>query len=239
MSQTYRFDRRCVGIFLLGAACLLLYSDSASAQRRWYGYRGYGGVNPGYFGGPMFGFSGNFASTAAEGRARGFADVVRSAGDYNLKSSEAAINAQEARSKYIENQKRWTEVYWERKRLAQAEREKDYDKARARRDKYLSSKERSSRPSTAGLTPSQLDPNTGKIDWPTPLTDPQFASYRKELDELFVMRAQSQTVPGLDAQVKQTTDEMLALVNDKIQDMSPSDYVTSRKFLDGLASTVE
>lgn len=234
------FLKRFVALLTVGAAVLVVLNQESSAQRRWYGYRGYRGAATGYYGGPFVGFNGNFASTAAEGQMRGFADVVRSAGDYNLKSSQAAINAQEARSKYLENQKRWTEVYWERKRLAQAEREKDYEKARARRDKYLASQQRSGSTTTSpGLTPSQLDPSTGKIYWPTPLTDAQFESYRKELDELFVMRAQSQTVPGLDEQVKQTTDQMLALVNDNIQEMSPSDYVSSRKFLDGLANSVE
>ena len=55
------------------------------------------------------------ASTAAEGAARGMADVVRSAGAANLMNSEAAINIEDARSKYIDNRMQATNTYFQMK----------------------------------------------------------------------------------------------------------------------------
>ncbi len=57
------------------------------------------------------------SSTAAEGAARGMADVIRSAGDYNLRTSEAARNVEEARSRNLDNRLKSTQTFFEMRRV--------------------------------------------------------------------------------------------------------------------------
>ena len=83
------------GISVLMVVALLVCTGLAVAQDYYYG--GYPVVNR--------------ASTAGESYARGMADVTRSAGMYNLATSEAAINLTEAQSNYIKNRDQWTNTY--------------------------------------------------------------------------------------------------------------------------------
>ena len=71
-------------LLILVAMSALIAIPQVKAQR----YR------VGGWGGPSY-----HASTAAEGAARGMADVVRSAGAANLLNSEAAKNYEDARTK--------------------------------------------------------------------------------------------------------------------------------------------
>ena len=48
------------------------------------------------------------------------ADVVRSAGAANLMNSAAAINVETARSAYLDNQIKFTNTYFEKKRIRQS-----------------------------------------------------------------------------------------------------------------------
>lgn len=223
--------------------CVILSCPQLSQAQRWYapprGNR-VGALNSAYAGGyvPRFGFGvGNvdFASTAAEGRMRGYADIVRSQGAYNLATSEAMKNYQDARSKYIDNQMKWTKTYWERKRIGEEQIQAERDKKREARDRYLAAKHdvRSSSEPT-GLSPTQLDPNNGKLYWPTPLTAPEFAEPRKRLEELFVLNAHTQTTPTINEEVKEASGEMMDLVRDNIKKMTANDYVSSRKFIEAL-----
>jgi len=70
----------------------------------------YGGV---YGGGGGYGFS----STVEEGIQRGFADVIRSAGQYNLLTAQAAVNCAEAVRLDAENRFRMVQGYFEASRL--------------------------------------------------------------------------------------------------------------------------
>src|SRR5262245_51092309 len=89
-----------VAIFTL-AAC------AAEAQVRPFvgfgiGYGlGYGGLGYGYYGG----------GTAASNDIYGMSNVIRSEGQYNLLTSMAGVNNEEARSRYLDNKKKWQENY--------------------------------------------------------------------------------------------------------------------------------
>ena len=94
--------------------CLSIFIPQSLSAQQWYAPNRVGALNnayryghvpgfrPGFYGNP-----GNYASTAAESRMRGYADVVRAQGKYNLAASEAMKNREDARSKYMENQEQW------------------------------------------------------------------------------------------------------------------------------------
>src|SRR5690242_11792328 len=68
----------------------------------------------------------NNASTAAEGLGRGIGDVVRSQGEYNLNTSQAAINLTQARSQEIDNRMQATQTYFAMRNLNTQQRYGDY-----------------------------------------------------------------------------------------------------------------
>src|ERR1051325_2863493 len=69
-------------------------------------------LNAQYFGDS----SQTFSSTLEEGAQRGYADVVRSVGMANLLTGQAAVQVEQARKEYIENQARATQTYFELRR---------------------------------------------------------------------------------------------------------------------------
>lgn len=191
---------------------------SATAQ---YGYFPYAG---GYY----------RASTPAESYARGYADVVRSAGLYNLATSRAMINAEEARRKNFENRKLWTETYFEMRRM-----NREYTAAeRAQRpratpeDLVRFAQERA----PDRLNSVQLNPVTGELEWPGLLQSDQYARQRAVLDELFVKRhASTRLSPEEYQQVQQEAGAMMEMLRENIRSAPPEEYVKARRFIESLA----
>lgn len=182
-----------------------------------------------YYGGA---YVDNRASTAAEGAARGYADVVRSQGMANLANSEAAINMTEAAKRDMENRDQWTDTYFQMR-----QKNRDYRAAergpRPTREDFV-------RMAAAGrpdkLSPSELDSVTGELDWPRGLTQDQFAASRTELEKLFAKRAAYGESTWDDyVQIDATVKKMQADLKDLVRNMPPNDYIASKRFLDSLA----
>ena len=133
------------------------YADAQyvnSQAARWYvgaGVGGYGG----------YGYGGATTPQSAAGMA--MADMVRSQGMYNQMTSAAMINVEEARSKYIDNQRQWTEVYLMKQRALAAEHAAAKEEARARNARYLEDQAANPSHLPPRLLSIQLDPSTGKI----------------------------------------------------------------------------
>jgi len=164
--------------------CLAMTTAGASqavAQRYHYhngpAYRGSTGYDV---------YGGGHASTAAEGAARGFADVVRARGEANVNNAIAATQAQEARSAYMDNQVKAVETYYTKKRIYREEHARKRNKTQASLERYLAKvRAEPTRP-----TSSQLDPVTGYLRWPLELRGGEFASQRSTVSKLFNKRAQ-------------------------------------------------
>ena len=184
----------------------------------------------GYYGGdyPIYSHS----STAAEGRLRGMGDLVRSAGQANLDNSAAAINYSVARSSEIENHNQWTNTYFQMRETNR--------RARAA--------ERGPRPTMADavryaqagkpklLSPSELDPITGKISWPLFLQTEKYSSQRSILEQVFANRASNAAVSPEDyVQTRKTVDTMLAELKKEIRDIPAEQYLIARRFLKSLS----
>ncbi len=200
---------------------LLLAGASAAPVAAQYGWGGYGGYGYG------------FASTAAEGYARGMADVVRSAGAYNLMSSAAAINLEQARSAYLDNQLKYTETYYAKKRMHQSY--VDSTRSLGMSSERLASLAKSTPP--APLTEKELDPVSGNIAWPRVLRDDPYESLRQKLDGLFAQRADA----GGNISYKHA-DEIVAVSNElsaelkkRLKDYPSGDYMSAKRFIERLS----
>ena len=179
----------------------------------------------------------NNASTVAESRARGLADVVRAQGANNLANSAAAQNYATARSMEMDNRLKWTNTYFENKMANRAYR----DKLRGPR----ATQEQLVRFARAGapqpLSTSEVDPLTGKIRWPIALTAADFASDRESLEKIFAERAQQGGQINLDqwGEVRKITDEMLATLKSNIGQLTANTYVPAKRFIQSLAHAAQ
>lgn len=165
-------------------------------------------------------------------RRYGLADIIRARSQAAKNYAEAQIRYQQARSKYIDNQKKWLETYYERKRLAEAARRARIEerKARAKRSRLLSKPEPHPR-----LSADELDPNTGKLTWPVLLRKSEFAASRKRLEELFELRLQTGMTPDLTKKIYARAQEMRVKLIDKVRTVSGREYIDARRFLERMA----
>jgi hypothetical protein len=162
----------------------------------------------------------------------GMASAIRAQGQYNLDTSGAAINLEEARKRDIENRVRWTNAYFEMRRVNEA---------------YNHPKKSPTSPDTWArlahqaapnrLPTSLLDPVTGKIDWPAALLGDDFKADRETLDQLFADRATTHGAIGVDgyARIKKTTDDALSKLKGRIREIDSRNYLEARNFLNSLA----
>jgi len=162
------------------------------------------------------------------------ADMVRSKGMYNQMTSASMVNVEEARSKYIENQKQWTEVYLMKQRALSAEHARAKEEARARNARYQEYQATHS-DLPPRLNSSQLDPSTGKITWPAALMRDSFADKRGEIDSLLASRVHTGTTSELSSELNKKVQEMRDELRKHIREIVTQEYLQARKFLDSLS----
>lgn len=218
---------------LLSLAIVSIWpSDSSAVEgvssggRRWYvapgAGRGYG----------YGGYGGGYASTAQQGYMQGMASVIAASGEATEAVSRASINNEEARSAYIDNQKKWTETYFEKKRINEQFRDVQVEHDRQARDKWLAERPSGIPPR---LSPSQLDPSTGHIVWPDALRGEEYAQQRKHIEELVLLRNITSSTTDVAHDLHSAAREMQADLKAHINTLSPNEYIPARKFLDSLA----
>src|SRR5262249_29889211 len=150
-----------------------------------------------------YGFGGYGGGTAAGNYMQGMSTVIRSAGEYNLLSSEAGINNEEMRSKYLDNRKKWTQNYLQlREERMQLEAQKREMTRHSADTVAASAKSAAPRP----LGSSALDPVTGQITWPELLRGDEFAAQRTELEKLFELRAKTGQGEATTLKIHTTTE---------------------------------
>ncbi|MEK6234625.1 MAG: hypothetical protein N2C14_07920 [Planctomycetales bacterium] len=171
------------------------------------------------------------SSTAAEGRARGMSEVVRSAGETNLRNSEAAINYQDARSAEYDNRLKGTETYFEMRKMNKAYRDEERRPPPRMEDVWRRAREAApKRPTT-----SQVDPLTGTIAWPFVLQEDKYQEGTAKLERLFAARAAAGGSQRTGySEVRKTTEALLAQLKANIGDYTGNDYTQTKRFLEGL-----
>jgi hypothetical protein len=216
--------RLCGSILVLA---LLMSARTAHAQFRPFvgfglGYGvGYGGFGYGYGGG-----------TAAGNYMYGMSNVIRAEGQYNLLTSMAGVNNEEARSRYLDNRKKWQENYLQGQEQHQKMRAENFARSR-HSSEALAAAASSGVPKM--LSPDALDPVTGHITWPEVLLADEYGEPRKELDQLFELRATTTHTAGTSEKIRTATAKLSEMLRKNILNIPANDYIAARKFLDSLA----
>ena len=85
------------------------------------------------------------------------------------------------------------------------------------------------------LSPSQVDPVSGQINWPSALQEDRFEVERGEIEQLFGTRARYGGLSYSDQmKVRKTMDTMFDELKGQIRQIPPPDYVACRNFLRSL-----
>ena len=199
----------------------------------YYGFGGYGGGGFGGYGGFGWGGMGGIGSTAAGSYLGGLGMAIRSQGQYNLMTSEAAINWQEADKRAMENQVNWTNTYFEKRRINQAYQASQKRPQPSHSDWVRLAQETAPR----RLDGNALDTVSGQIAWPVALQADIFAQDRETLEHLFAQRAATDGAVGLDnhSKIRATVDNALETLKQRIRDIDTRNYLEARNFLIGLA----
>jgi len=215
---------RTVNVLIGGITLALALLQGSVASAQWGGYG-------------VFGYGGGFGGGTLEGNyLQGMSQVMRSAGEYNLNTAQAGISYEEARSKYLDNQRKWSQNYHqmkeEQQRLAIQQREynKQTNEARAA---ALAAKP----PTYHGLGRNSLDPLTGRINWPEALRGSQFDAQRKQIDEMFELRAKTSQAAGTGDKIHASVQEMQSRLRKEIEKIPASQYIAANKFLNALDYT--
>jgi hypothetical protein len=178
-------------------------------------------------------YGGGHASTAAEGYANGMSNIIQSAGSFNLQTSQAAINAEQARSMNLDNRLKGTQTYFEMRRVNTEARKAEDGQGMSTEDSWRYAQMYvPKRPS-----PTQLDPVSGKIYWPMMLRDPRYDDYRNKIDQLFTQREVSHGGIGYEmyTQIVQVTNSLLDTLKKNIDLYNNGDYVRLKNFVESLA----
>lgn len=228
------FSRSLPVLLVLGIAVFL--SGDRPAEGVWYAPRvgiGYGvGYGLGY-GGWGWGYGNYGGGTAAGNYMQGAAQVIRAQGQYNEDTSKAMINYEEARTKYIDNRKKWTETYFAMKEQNQAKTAEKHERGR-HSSEALATASRSSVP--RGLSHEAFDPITGQLQWPEALMAPEYAQPREQIEQLLQVHATTGAANSV--QIQQAVQSLNQMLKSNIQNLPANDYIAARKFLDSLAYTV-
>ncbi|HQU41959.1 MAG TPA: hypothetical protein PK867_04070, partial [Pirellulales bacterium] len=158
--------------------------------------------------------------------------TLQAAGKAAESTAQAASTFEDARSKYMDNQIKYTQVYTERQRFLQSQREAKRRPPPSAEQLYRISQQRL--PKT--LSPSQLDPVTGAISWPVVLRDESFDSYREAAQKFFHDTVANPQTFSYDSysQVQEASGECLALLKSRIKDYRPNDYIQAKNFVESL-----
>ena len=126
-----------------------------------------------------------WGSTAFGDMARGEAERVRAAGEFNLNSSKAAINMQTAKSMEMDNRLRWTETFFEMRRVNRAARALEAG-PRPTMEQIVTYARMGRPPRLSSLS---LDSVTGDVTWPLILRDERFHQETQAIEACFKERA--------------------------------------------------
>lgn len=199
--------------YLPGSLVLLIAVCVSPSSAQWYG--------------------GYFASTPAEGYAMGMAAVISSAGFANYMNSAAAINMEQARSAYLDNQIKYTQTYYDKKRMHQSY--VDSTRKPGMSSQRLAALAKGAPP--VPLSETELDPVTGQIAWPNVLREEEYEPIRQKLDALFAERAEE----GGNISIKQTNEiadsskQLAAELKKRLKDYPSGDYMTAKRFVERLS----
>ncbi len=172
------------------------------------------------------------AATPPGSYLQGLASVVRAQGDYNLSTSAAAVNWTAAAKQGIQNEKDFVEAYFAIRAFNRQAREAENARERQITQEWLRFHP-SVKPNR--LSPSELDPVSGTINWPMLLQSDELAGVRQDIQKAFTERHQLGMMSYNNYRmVQQITNKLLAEMLDKIHSIPTNEYIQGKKFLEAL-----
>jgi hypothetical protein len=174
------------------------------------------------------------ATTAAESYARGVAEIVKDQGIYNKLTAEAIHEFTQAQTVAMENARKWVQYYFDMKQINLEQRAL----LRGPKPSYSFLIRSAQEAAPRRLSPYELDPSTGQINWPLLLRSDIFAGYRAALERLFAYRA---TGPqGVESYntffgIEQGAGSLMDALQSRVTILPPQEYVAAKRFVQSLA----
>jgi hypothetical protein len=220
--------------FALCISCFLI--RFANAEVRWGGSGvGWGWGAAAAYGYP-YGYWGYGGGQTPEGAAyTGMANLVRAQGEYDESAARAAANYEQARSIYIDNQRKLDieRQRSNRERTARISKRQMDDKAA--RDQARANAEAHRPPPLAS---DQFNASSGQVNWPKVLMGPEFNAARQAMEQLLQKWVSSQATSEVRHDIIFKAGEMKDVLRKEILNLEAVDYSESRKFLDSLIAMV-
>jgi hypothetical protein len=208
--------------FLTGFAFLLSAVPAFAQPGVAIGYNGWGCDYP------------YVATTAPESYARGVAEIIKDQGVYNKLTAEAARQFAESQTITLDNARKWVQFYFDMKQINQEQRAL----LRGPKPSYSFLIRSAQEAAPRRLSPYELDPASGQINWPLLLRADFFAEYRATLERLFAFRAtnpQGAMSYNTFFGIEQGTDSLMDALQSRIAKLPPQEYVAAKRFLQSLA----
>jgi hypothetical protein len=149
---------------------------------------------------------------------QGMADMISASGSRNLSNSEAAINMTDARSKQLDNHLKTTDTYFQNRLNNKKYREELNGPRKVTHNAF--------RKLPPPLSPSEVDPVTGQINWPPLVAQLPFQKDVKTVDDIFATWALNQRQFGSEdaSTLRKTVARMLRLVTGFAKQDTASNY---------------
>jgi len=209
--------------FGIVSASVLMFANVGQAQVT---------VSPVNFGIGGYGGWGGGVGTAESSAAQGYAALVNAEGYYNMATAQGWVYAEQARAQYLENRRVAFQGY-----LAGKEQRSAIDAQKREASRHtieaLNVAAKSALPQPLG--PEAVNPVTGQINWPKALLDNQYTATRKEIEKVFELRAKTSGGPSDQSKIHVAAGAMTQVLKSNIRQMSSTEYMKARKFLDSLA----
>lgn len=171
------------------------------------------------------------ASTAAGSALNGMAGVISASGDAALSASAAAINLTQAEKQDIQNRQAAANTYFEMRASNRAARA--IERGPPLTSEQLATAAHAQVPKP--LTSSQLNPVTGKLNWPGPLQEDAFAKRRGEVDQLMTQQSQYGSLSYADqTKVRTSINSMFKDLKAQVNKLPTPDYAAARTFLNSV-----
>lgn len=196
----------------------LMATCPLSASAQYVGYR------PGGAYGNTYNYAGG---TVAGSAAAGMGALIEAQGAYNQMTAQAMVPYEQAKSLALDNKLKSAQTYYELQRLNRENKAAEEARVAAMYKKAPPTK-------TPRLSPTQLDPVTGQINWPPIFLDASYQPERGKLDELYAQRAQ-QPSEGYYAQARTLAFAMRDKLDKVITSLPTNEFFSYRHFLESLA----
>lgn len=163
---------------------------------------------------------------------RGEAELTRAIGHATLDTSKAAINRETAKALNMDNRIRWTETFFEMRRINRAARAREAGPSPTMEECIAFARKQAPR----RLGTVELDSVTGNIRWPLALTDDIYKTYRERLQDHFEERAAlgASVTYAQVAAVSKTIEACTQRLKKNIAKYTGGQYGQAKNFLESL-----